>query len=280
MATLEKLLAREVLDSRGHPTIEVEVVATCGAKGRSIAPSGGSIGRHEARELRDLDAARHGGRGVRKAVALVRSEVGPALLGFDLDDQAALDAALIALDGTPDKARLGSHAVLAASLASARAAASCRGEEFHVHLNRLWKARLPPGSPSDPALPLPMAHMVCGSALSGRSLDFQDILMIPVGARDLPEAVAMIADVYRSLGQVLRDHGHPAHLISDQGAYGPKLWATAQAVDHLLEAVLKAGLAIEGDVAIALDVAAATSTTTGPAPTGSTWAGSRSTPPR
>jgi len=257
VATLEKLLAREVFDSRGHPTIEVEVVASTGAKGRAIAASGGSIGRHEAREVRDGDAARHGGRGLRKAVALVRSEVGPALLGLDLDDQSGLDATLIALDGTPRKARLGSHAMLAASLASARAAASGRGEELYVHLNRLWKAKLPPGDPGDPGLPLPMAHMVSGASRGGRSLDFQDILMIPVGARDLPEALGMIADVYRGLGDVLHDHGHPAHLVSDQGGYGPKLRATAQAVDHLLEAVLKGGLAIEGDVVIALDVAAA-----------------------
>ncbi len=257
MATLEKLIAREVLDSRGHPTIEIEVLASSGARGRAIAPSGGSIGRHEARELRDGDPARHAGRGVSRAVALARAEVGAALLGLDLDDQGGLDAALIALDGTTDRARLGSHAMLAASLASARAAAASRGEELYVHLNRLWKAKLPPGEPDGPGLPLPMAHMVCGSARAGRSLDFQDILMIPVGARDLPEAVAMIADVYRNLGHVLHDHGHPAHLVSDQGAYSPKLWATAQAVDHLLEGVLRAGLAIEGDVAIALDIAAA-----------------------
>ncbi len=256
MATLETLLAREVLDSRGRPTIEVEAVSSTGARGRSIAPSGGSIGRHEARELRDLDAARHAGLGLRKAVNLVRSEAGPALHGLDLDDQGALDAALIALDGTPNKARLGSHAILAASVASAQAAASGRREELHVHLNRLWKAKLPPEDPGEPALPLPMAHMICGSAHAGRSLDFQDILMIPVGAGSLPDAVAMIADVYRSLGEVLHQHGHPAHLVASQGGYGPKLWATAQAVDHLLEAVLRAGLAIEGDVVIALDVAA------------------------
>ena len=256
MAILEKLLAREVLDSRGHPTIEVEVVGSDGARGRAVAPSGGSVGPHEAQELRDSHLKRHGGRGVERAVALVRGEVGPALVGLGLDDQGAIDAALIALDGTLDKSRLGSHAILAASIASAQAAASSRGEPLYVHLNRLWKARLPLGEPSGLGLPLPMAHMICGTSHAGRSLDFQDILMVPVGARDLPEAVAMIADVYRNLGDVLHQHGHPAHLISCQGGYGPKLWASAQAVDHLLEAVLKAGLSIEGDVVIALDVAA------------------------
>ena len=256
MSTLEKLRAREVFDSRGRPTVEVEVSVGRCARGRAIATSGGSIGKHEARELRDGDPSRHGGRGVRKAVALILAEVAPALEGMDSDDQEAIDAALIALDGTPDKSRIGSNAILAASFASAVAAAAARHEELHVHLNRLWKRKLRPGEASEPSLPMPMAHMISGQAHSGRNLDFQDVLMIPVGARDFSEALAMIFGVYRALGDVLHKHGHPAHLSCQHGAYGPKLWGNAQAVDHLLEAVLVAGLRIGGDVVVALDVAA------------------------
>jgi len=254
---LEKLTAREVFDSRGHPTVEVEAVASGGARGRAIAATGGSVGKHEARELRDGEPRRHGGRGVRLAVGLIASEVGPALIGMDLDDQQAIDSALIALDGTPDKSRLGSNATLAASLAAARAAADARGEEVHVHLNRLWRRKLAPEEAGGPSLPMPMAHMISGAARVGRTLDFQDVLMIPVGARDFSEAMAMTAAVYRALGEVLHKHGHPSHLTCHNGGYGPKLWSNAQAVDHLLEAVLVAGLEIARDVAVALDVAAA-----------------------
>jgi len=254
--TLQKLRAREVFDSRGHPTVEVEAIAVGGGRGLAMAPSGGSIGRHEARELRDGDHRRHGGRGVRKAVALIASEVAPALAGIDLDDQEAIDSALIALDGTPDKSRLGANAILATSIASARAAASARHEELHFHLNRLWRRKLPPEVAGRPSLPLPMAHMISGTAYVGRTLDFQDILMVPVGARDFSEAVAMTFDVYRALGEVLHKHGHPAHLTCPHGGYGPKLWGNAQAVDHLLEAVLFAGLGIGRDVVVALDVGA------------------------
>ncbi len=257
MATLEKLVAREVFDSRGHPTVEVEAHADGGARGLAIAPSGGSIGRHEARELRDGEHRRHGGRGVRRAVALIALEVAPALASLDLDDQGAIDAALVALDETPDRSRLGVHAMLATSMAAARAAASARGEEPYVHLNRLWRRHLPPGDPAAPSLPLPMAHMISGRAHVGRTLDFQDVLMIPVGARDFSEALGLIAAVYRALGEVLHKHGHPAHLTCHHGGYGPKLRSNAQAVDHLLEAILVAGLEIGKDVAVGLDVAAA-----------------------
>ena len=256
MASLDSLIAREVLDSRGHPTIEVEAVADSGVRGRAIAATGGSVGRHEARELRDVEHARHGGRGVLKAVRQVASEVALALRGMDLDDQTAIDRALIALDGTPDKARLGSQATLAVSMATAQAAAACRNEPLYIHLNRLWKERLGPLQAAEPTLPMPMAHMIRGLTRSGRSLDFQDVLMIPVGARDFSEAVLMISAVHRALGEVLSRHGHPAHLTASHGGYGPKLWSNSQAVDHVLDAVIAAGLTISRDVAVALDVAA------------------------
>ena len=256
MPTLEKLRAREVFDSRGRPTVEVEVLVGRCARGRATAPTGGSVGRHEARELRDGDARRHGGSGVRRAVALILSEVAPALEGMDLDDQGAIDAALVALDGTPDRSRLGVNAILATSLAVAAAAAAAKHEELHVHLNRLWRRKLGPGDPAGPSLPLPMVHMISGAAHVGRTLDFQDVLMVPVGARDFTEALAMTFAVHRSLGEILHKHGHAAHLCCHHGAYGPKLWGNAQAVDHLLEAILVAGLRIGQDVVVALDVAA------------------------
>jgi len=256
VAILVNLLAREVLDSRGHPTVEVEAWAEGGARGRAIIATGGSVGAHEARSLRDLDRRRHGGLGVLRAVGLVASEIAPALRGIDLADQVAVDDRLIALDGTPDRSRLGANAMLGASLAVAHAAAAARGEDLHVHLNRLWRDRLGPGLDGGPALPLPMAHAICGRAHVGRSLDFQDVLIIPVGARDFAEALAMIGAVHRSLGEILHKHGHPAHLVGCHGSYGPRFWSNSQAVDHVLEAILAAGLEIARDVAVALDVAA------------------------
>src|SRR4051794_4021650 len=147
MAKLVRLEAREVLDSRGRPTVEVEAVGEGGASGRAIVPSGASTGRHEAVELRDGEAHRHRGKGVLRAVANVTGEIAPAVLGMDLDDQSALDARLIALDGTPNKGRLGANAVLGVSLAVAHAAAASRREELYVHLNRLWRDRVGPGEP-------------------------------------------------------------------------------------------------------------------------------------
>src|SRR6185437_5370476 len=153
MATLAKLKAREVFDSRGRPTVEVEATTDRGATGRAIVPSGASTGRHEALELRDGDRpARHGGRGVLRAVENAREAIAAAVVGMDVEDQAGLDQRLVALDGTPNKGRLGANAVLGVSLAVAHAAAAARGEELFVHLNRLWRARLDPGEDAEPAL--------------------------------------------------------------------------------------------------------------------------------
>src|SRR5215218_6660812 len=172
--TVMKLKALEVLDSRGRPTIEVEVAASNGEVGRAIVPSGASTGRHEAVELRDPQCRRHGGMGVRRAVANVTKEIAPAVVGMDLEDQAAIDAAMIALDGTPNKARLGANAILGVSLAVAHAAATARGEPLYAHLNRLWRRRLRTGEPADPVLPLPMVNMISGGLHAGANLDFQD----------------------------------------------------------------------------------------------------------
>jgi enolase len=257
LATLTRLKAREVLDSRGRPTVEVEATTSTGAAGRAIVPSGASTGRHEAVELRDTDDRRHGGQGVRRAARHVEAEIAPAVLGTDLDDQAALDAKLVALDGSPDKSRLGANAVLGASLAVAHAAAAARGEELYVHLNRLWRRHLGPGEPADPALPLPMVNIISGGLHAGCNLDFQDFLMLPVGASTYSQALELTALVYRAVGAVLKAKGEPtAHLVGDEGGYGPRLRTNAQAVDTILEAVLACGLEVGRDVAVALDVAA------------------------
>jgi enolase len=253
---LAHLKAREVLDSRGRPTVEVEAFASTGAMGRAIAPSGASTGRHESLELRDRDDPWHGGHGVRRAVRNVLEEIAPAVLGMDLDDQSVLDRALVDLDGTPDKSRLGANAVLAVSMAVAHAAAAARGEELFVHINRLWNHLLGPGNPSKPALPIPMVNMISGGLHAGENLDFQDFLMIPVGAPGYREALEMTAAVYRSLGSVLRAKDEPsATLVGDEGGYGPRLRSNAQAVELILEAVVECGLKPGRDVAIALDIA-------------------------
>ena len=255
--TLSKLKAREVLDSRGRPTVEVEATASTGAVARAIVPSGASTGRHEALELRDTDDRRHGGQGVRRAVGNVHDEIAPEVVGKDLDDQTAIDQAMIALDGTPNKGRLGANAVLGVSLACAHAAAAGRGEELYVHLNRLWRQRLGAGEDGDPVLPMPMVNMISGGLHAGGNLDFQDFLIIPIGAATYSEALEVTALIYRAVGAVLKGKGEvTANLVGDEGGYGPRLRSNSHAVEHILEAVLACGLELHRDVAIGLDVAA------------------------
>jgi enolase len=257
MPTLSQLKAREVLDSRGRPTVEVEARASTGAVGRAIVPSGASTGRHEALELRDRDDRRHGGQGVLQAVRHVTAEIAPAVIGSDLDDQATLDGMLIALDGTPNKSRLGANAVLGVSMAVAHAAAAARGEELYVYLNRLWRQRLGPGERAELLLPMPMVNMISGGLHAGGNLDFQDFLTIPVGATTYSAALEMTTLVYRAIGAVLRDKGEPtAHLVGDEGGYGPRLRSNAEAVEVVLEALIACGLEPGRDVTLALDIAA------------------------
>ncbi|MDR3632724.1 MAG: phosphopyruvate hydratase [Isosphaeraceae bacterium] len=257
MSTLAKLKAREVFDSRGRPTVEVEATTDGGAVGRAIVPSGASTGRHEALELRDGDCPqRHSGRGVLRAVKNVQEEIAAAVVGIDLDDQAGLDAKLVALDGTPNKGRLGGNAVLGVSLAVAHAAAAARGEELFVTLNRLWRERLGPGEDAEPVLPLPMVNMISGGLHAGANLDFQDFLFLPIGAGSYSDALETTVCLYHALGQTLKEKGHLSALVGDEGGYGPRLRTNAQAVDVILEAALACDLKLGRDVAIALDVAA------------------------
>jgi enolase len=242
---ISRVHAREVLDSRGNPTVEVEVHCQGGVSGRAIVPSGASTGRHEAVELRDGDPARYGGKGVRKAVANVRDEIGPRLAGMDAASQEEIDRTLLALDGTPDKSRLGANAVLGVSLACARAAAAARGVPLWRYLDRDGSARMP----------LPMVNLISGGLHAGGNLDFQDFLLLPVAARGYSEALEITLAVYRALAGVLSARGFEGVLVGDEGGFGPRLHGNEQAVEMVLAAIETAGLTPGKDAGLALDVA-------------------------
>jgi len=259
MPELKALKARQVLDSRGRPTVEVEAIASTGAVGRAIVPSGASTGRHEALELRDAADPRYGGLGVGRAVGNVTRKIAPAVLGMDLFDQAGIDAKLIALDGTPNKTQLGANALLGVSLAVAHAAAAARGQELFVYLNRLWRDRdHGPGAwpvPLEPTLPVPMVNMISGGLHAGRNLDIQDVLIIPVGATKFSEALEMIVALYRATGSVLKQRGFESALVGDEGGYGPRLRDNEQAFEIVVDAIRASGFEPARDMALAVDVA-------------------------
>ncbi len=259
MITLKELRARQVLDSRGRPTVEVDAIASTGAIGRAIVPSGASTGCHEAHELRDAESPRYGGLGVIQAVNNVTSVIAPAVIGMELDDQLTLDSKLLELDGTPHKGRLGANALLGVSLAVAHAAAAARGEELFIHLNRLWRERLEPGEreriASAPTLPLPMVNMISGGLHAGRNLDIQDVLIIPVGAASYSQALEMSVAMYRAVGGVLAERGLESALVGDEGGYGPKLRDNEHALEIVVDAMLACGLEPGRDVGLALDIA-------------------------
>src|SRR5436190_14100126 len=238
--------AREVLDSRGNPTVEVEVHCHGGAWGRAMVPSGASTGKHEAVELRDGDPARYGGKGVRRAVANVHEHITPALLGLAVTEQERIDRQLCELDGTTNKSRRGANAILGVSLACAHAAAAVRQLP-------LWRSLDNQGTA---CMPLPMVNLISGGLHAGGNLDFQDFLLLPIGARSYSEALEMTCDVYRSLSRVLRKHGFEGVLVGDEGGFGPRLSSNEQAVELVLEAIRDAGLQPGRDAGLALDVAA------------------------
>jgi len=194
---ITRIHAREVLDSRGNPTVEVEVHCRGGAWGRAIVPAGASTGRHEAVELRDVYPVRYSGKGVRRAAANVHEQIAPPVIGLSAGDQRLIDRTLCELDGTPDKARLGANAILGVSLACAHAAAACRRQPLWQYLAQHGRA----------TLPLPMVNMISGGLHAGGNLDFQDFLLLPVGARSYSEALEMAVAVYRSLATILMKHG-------------------------------------------------------------------------
>jgi enolase len=245
MSIITRLHAREVLDSRGHPTVEVEVFCESGAWGRTIVPSGASTGRHEAVELRDGESGRYGGKGVRRAVANVHQELAPHVIGLPVEEQTCIDRLLCQLDGTPNKARLGANAVLGVSLACAHAAAADRQQPLWRYLQRDNQARMP----------LPMINLISGGLHAGGNLEFQDFLLLPIGAPSYSAALAMTGDVYRALAAVLKERGFESVLVGDEGGFGPKLSSNEQAVELVLEAIRRSGYIPGRDAALALDVA-------------------------
>ena len=244
MATIEAVGAREILDSRGNPTVEVEVALDDGTIGRAAVPSGASTGQFEAVELRDGDAKRYLGKGVRKAVAAVNSTLGPALAGFDADDQRAVDEAMFRLDGTENKAKVGANAILGVSLAVAKAAAE--------------SARLPlfryVGGPNAHVLPVPMMNILNGGAHADSNVDIQEFMIAPIGAPSFAEALRTGAEVYHCLKSVLQEEGLATGL-GDEGGFAPSLESNRAALDLIVTAIGKAGYAVGTEVALALDVA-------------------------
>jgi len=243
--TIIEICGREVIDSRGNPTVEVDVHLEGGAIGRAAVPSGASTGEHEAVELRDGDKSRYLGKGVLKAVENVNSRIAPALLGFDATEQASIDAAMIALDGTPTKKELGANAILGVSLAVAKASASQLGLPLYKYL----------GGPNSKVLPVPMMNIINGGAHSDAPVDFQEFMIVPIGAPTFREAVRYGAEVFHSLKKVLHDRGLST-AVGDEGGFAPNLASAEDALGVIAQAIEKAGYKLGEDISIALDVAA------------------------
>jgi enolase len=240
---IKRIIGREILDSRGNPTVEADVVLEGGAIGRAAVPSGASTGEHEALELRDKDPRRYLGKGVRKAVANINGELNKALRGFDAGDQAAVDHLLTARGG-PNKSDLGANALLAVSLAAARAVAAAHGVPLYRHL----------GGKTAPVLPVPMMNVLNGGAHADNSVDFQEFMIVPYGADRFSEALRMGVEIFHHLHNVLKRHGFSTS-VGDEGGFAPNLKSNEQALELLLLAIWKAGYKPGEDVGLALDVA-------------------------
>ncbi len=243
--TIVRVHGREVLDSRGNPTVEAEVELACGSVGRAIVPSGASTGVHEALELRDGDKARFNGKGVLKAVQNVNETIAAEVLGRDALDQVGLDRALLELDGTPNKSRLGANAILAVSLAVAHAAAAALDLPLYRYL----------GGVNAVLLPVPMMNILNGGKHAADSVDLQEFMVMPLGAPSFREALRWGVEVYHALKAVLKERGYATN-VGDEGGFAPSLKANAEAVEVILEAIGKAGLKPGEEVALALDAAA------------------------
>ncbi|MGC5016635.1 phosphopyruvate hydratase [Streptosporangium sp. DT93] len=244
MASIEGVTAREILDSRGNPTVEVDILLDDGSQGRAAVPSGASTGQFEAVELRDGDE-RYGGKGVEKAVLGVTDEIGDEILGFDAAEQRSIDQVMIDLDGTPNKERLGANAILGVSLAVAKAAA----ESAELPLFRYL------GGPNAHVLPVPMMNILNGGAHADSNVDIQEFMIAPIGAETFREAVRMGTEVYHALKAVLKEKGYATGL-GDEGGFAPSLPSNRDALDLILVAIEKAGYVAGEDIGLALDVAA------------------------
>ena len=242
--TISSVTGREVLDSRGNPTVEVEIVLEGGARGRAIVPSGASTGRHEAVELRDGDAARYGGKGTTAAVAHANGEIAAAVRGLDAADQTELDRVLLELDGTPNKGRLGANAVLGVSLAAAHATASAHGLPLYASL----------GGSEARTLPVPMLNILNGGQHAAGSTDFQEFMVMPTGAGSFAEGLRWGVEIYHRLRAILHDRGFSV-AVGDEGGFAPALGGNERAVEVILEAVEAAGRRPGEDIQLALDPA-------------------------
>ena len=245
MTAIIDIHAREILDSRGNPTVEVDVLLDDGSFGRAAVPSGASTGAHEAVELRDGDKKRYLGKGVLKAVKAVNSEISDALLGFDAEDQRDIDARMIELDGTENKARLGANAILGTSLAVAKAAANARGLPLYSYI----------GGVSAHVLPVPMMNIINGGEHADNPIDFQEFMIMPVGAPSLAEAVRWGSEIFHTLKKGLHDKGL-ATAVGDEGGFAPNLSSTRAALDFIMESIAKAGFQAGTEIKLALDCAA------------------------
>jgi enolase len=244
MSLIESVRAREILDSRGDPTIEVDVWLDDGASGRASVPSGASTGAHEALELRDGEPSRFGGKGVLKAVANVHDAIAPALMGIDAYEQRSVDRALLDLDGSDDKSNLGANAVLGASLAAAKAAADSQGLP-------LWRSL---GGPNAHVLPTPMLNVINGGAHADNELELQEFMVMPVGASSFSEALRWGAECFHALKRILHDKGLST-AVGDEGGFAPQIATGAEALELLLQAIESAGFEPGGEVALAMDPA-------------------------
>ncbi len=244
-STIETVFAREILDSRGNPTLEVEVTTCCGSFGRAAVPSGASTGAFEAVELRDGDPKRYGGKGVSQAVENVNSVIGPALYGMDVEDQVGIDRAMIALDGTPNKARLGANAILGVSLAVAKAAADSLDMPLYRYI----------GGTNARRLPVPMMNIINGGKHADNSVTIQEFMVMPVGADSFKEALRWCAEVFASLKKVLKGKGL-ATSVGDEGGFAPNLGSDEDALKAIVEAIAAAGYRPGEDFRLAIDAAA------------------------
>ena len=243
MTSIIDITAREILDSRGNPTVEVDVLLETGTMGRAAVPSGASTGAHEAVELRDGDASRYGGKGVQRAVEAVNGEIFDALVGMDAEEQMLIDKTMIELDGTPNKGRLGANAILGVSLATARAAAEEIGLPLYNYIGGVFAH----------TLPVPMMNIINGGAHADTGVDVQEFMIAPIGAESFEEALRWGAEVYHSLKSVLKKQGLATGL-GDEGGFAPDVAGTKAALDLILSAVDATGFKAGSDVALALEI--------------------------
>ena len=245
MSWIEDVRAREILDSRGNPTVEAEVTLESGEVGRAAVPSGASTGEHEAVELRDVEEKRYLGKGVTQAVKNVTETIAAEVVGLDSLDQAEVDAVMIALDGTPNKSKLGANAILAVSLANARAAAAHLEIPLYQYL----------GGPNARTLPVPMMNIINGGAHADNNVDFQEFMVVPVGAPNFNESLRTGAEIFHTLKSVLKKKGY-ATSVGDEGGFAPNLRSNEEAIETILEAITQAGYSAGTDCLLALDPAA------------------------